>query len=154
MDSEQHQNKGSGHRARLRERFLQSGLDGFSDAEVLELLLSFGTPRKDCKQQARELLKTFKSLPAVLDADREAIQEISGIGPVNAAHALTAEVRLYDHLFSDPDPASDTRDIAHRDAYSRSLILLRRYGHLGRWVGKRGEPRGGYIGLAFYGRIR
>jgi DNA repair protein RadC len=84
MDSEQHQNKGSGHRARLRERFLHGGLDGFSDGEVLELLLSFGTPRKDCKQQARELLKRFKSLPAVLDADREAIQEISGIGPVNA----------------------------------------------------------------------
>ncbi len=49
MDKEHWQKKGAGHRERLRERFLERGLDGFSDAEVLELLLSFGTPRKDCQ---------------------------------------------------------------------------------------------------------
>jgi DNA repair protein RadC len=84
MDKEQWQKKGGGHRARLRERFLQNGLEGFSDAEILELLLSFGTPRKDCKQQARDLLQRFKTLPGVLDADRKTIREINGIGPVNA----------------------------------------------------------------------
>lgn len=84
MDREQWQKKGRGHRARLRERFLQNGLEGFSDTEILELLLSFGTPRKDCKQQAQDLLKRFKTLPGVLDADRKTIQEIKGIGPVNA----------------------------------------------------------------------
>ena len=30
---------------------------------------------------------------------------------VSAAHAVPAEVRLYDHLFSDPFPGSDGRDI-------------------------------------------
>ena len=42
----------NGHRGRLRERFLKSGLDGFLDYEIIELLLTFGTPRKDCKQPA------------------------------------------------------------------------------------------------------
>lgn len=83
MDKEQWQKKGSGHRARLRERFIAHGLSGFSDLEVLELLLSFGTPRKDCKEQARSLLKHFKTLPGVLDATTQSIQEIHGIGPVN-----------------------------------------------------------------------
>jgi DNA repair protein RadC len=83
MDKEQWQKKGSGHRARIRERFIAHGLSGFSDLEVLELLLSFGTPRKDCKEQARSLLKRFKTLPGVLDATTESIQEIHGIGPVN-----------------------------------------------------------------------
>jgi DNA repair protein RadC len=83
MDKEQWQKKGSGHRARLRERFIAHGLSGFSDLEVLELLLSFGTPRKDCKEQARSLLKRFKTLPGVLDATTQSIQEIHGIGPVN-----------------------------------------------------------------------
>ncbi len=83
MNKEQWQEKGSGHRARLRQRFIDQGLSGFSDEAVLELLLSFGTPRKDCKEQARSLLKQFKTLPGVLDADPHAIQEIKGVGPVN-----------------------------------------------------------------------
>lgn len=72
-----------GHRQRLRERFLNSGLQGFHDYEVIELLLSIGTPRKDCKQSAKAALNKFGSLNAVLDADPEELQEIDGIGPNN-----------------------------------------------------------------------
>ena len=39
--------KGQGHRKRLRERFIKWGLAGFHDYEIVELLLSLGTPRKD-----------------------------------------------------------------------------------------------------------
>jgi len=84
MDKQLWQQKGTGHRQRLRQRFLEHGLDGFTDAEVLELLLSFGTPRKDCKDQARTLLSRFATLPAVLDASPVEIQEIKGIGPKNS----------------------------------------------------------------------
>lgn len=84
MDKDLWQQKGAGHRERLRERFLDRGLDGFSDGEVLELLLSFGTPRKDCKEPARALLKRFPTLPAVLDAAPVEIQEIQGVGPKNS----------------------------------------------------------------------
>jgi DNA repair protein RadC len=75
--------KGEGHRKRLRERFLQSGLQGFHDYEVLELLLSLNTPRKDCKQSAKELLKRFKTLPAVMEARPEELKAIEGVGPAN-----------------------------------------------------------------------
>jgi DNA repair protein RadC len=51
-----------GHRKRLRERFIKSGLTGFADYEVVELLLSLGTPRRDCKPQAKEAIKRFKTL--------------------------------------------------------------------------------------------
>ena len=54
--------KGAGHRKRLRNRFLQGGLDGFLDYEIVELLLTLGTPRKDCKQTAKETIKKFKGL--------------------------------------------------------------------------------------------
>ena len=84
MEKEQWQKKGVGHRQRLRERFLERGLESFTDSEVLELLLSLGTPRKDCKDQARELLDIFGSLAAVLDADVDEIQRIKGIGPKNS----------------------------------------------------------------------
>lgn len=61
-----------GHRNRLRERFLESGLDSFQeDYEVLELLLQFAIPYRDTKGQAKQLLEHFGSLPAVLDASYE-----------------------------------------------------------------------------------
>ena len=41
-----------GHRQRLRERFLKSGLAGFADYEVVELLLTLAIPRSDVKQLA------------------------------------------------------------------------------------------------------
>jgi len=39
-----------GHRKSLRERFISSGLDGFHDYEVVELLLTLGSPRRNCKE--------------------------------------------------------------------------------------------------------
>jgi len=76
--------KVSGHRKRLREKFIKSGLAGFHDYEIIELLLSLGTPRRDCKQQAKEAVKKFKTLRGVLEAPPEELQQIEGIGPHSA----------------------------------------------------------------------
>ena len=73
-----------GHRKRLREKFLTSGLAGFHEYEIVELLLSLGTPRKDCKQPAKEAIKKFKTLRGVLEAPPEELQQIDGIGPHSA----------------------------------------------------------------------
>ncbi len=73
-----------GHRRRLREKFLKSGLAGFHDYEIVELLLSLGTPRRDCKPQAKEALKKFKTLRGVLSASPEELQQIKGIGAHSA----------------------------------------------------------------------
>jgi len=72
-----------GHRKRLRERFLQGGLAGFQDYEIVELLLTLGSPRKDCKQQAKGAIERFKTLRGVLEASTEELEEIAGIGPHN-----------------------------------------------------------------------
>ncbi len=84
-----------GHRKRLRERFQQSGLDGFHDHEVLELLLSFVIPRRDVKPLAKKLLEELGSLPAVFDAPLIRLQEVDGIGP-QAATLIAAIPRLFD----------------------------------------------------------
>ena len=75
--------KGAGHRQRLRDRFLKSGLDGFHDYEVIELLLSLATPRKDCKDSAKAALSRFKTLQGVLDAAPSDLCQVPGIGPTN-----------------------------------------------------------------------
>ncbi len=84
MDKKQWQEKGAGHRGRLRDRFLEKGLSGFSDTEILELLLSFGTPRTNCKEPARQLLKKFGSFSKVLEASPVALQDVKGVGPKNS----------------------------------------------------------------------
>ena len=82
MDTKR-RHKGEGHRQRLRERFLNSGLDGFQDYEVIELLLTLGTPRKDCKDAAKAALAKFKTLQRVLEASTQEICEVKGLGPKN-----------------------------------------------------------------------
>jgi DNA repair protein RadC len=73
-----------GHRKRLRDKFLRSGLAGFHDYEIVELLLSLGTPRRDCKAAAKEAIKKFGTLRGVLEAKPEELQQINGIGAHSA----------------------------------------------------------------------
>jgi len=80
---ERQSTKNQGHRRRLREKFLKGGLSGFLDHEIIEILLTLGTPRRDCKKQAREALKRFRSLRGILEAPADELQEIKGIGPHN-----------------------------------------------------------------------
>jgi DNA repair protein RadC len=69
-----------GHRRRLRERFLSVGLEGFSEHETLELVLTLAIPRHDVKPQAKRLLEQLGSLRDVLDAPRETLRSVEGIG--------------------------------------------------------------------------
>ena len=78
--------RGIGHRQRLREKFHEGGLDRFSDEEVVEFLLTLGTPRKDVKIPAREALKKFGSLSGVLSAPVAELDQIKGIGRKNALY--------------------------------------------------------------------
>ncbi len=76
--------KNQGHRQRLRERFIKSGLAGFHDYEIVELLLTLVTPRRDMKDQAKEAIKRFGSLRGVLEAPVQELCKIKGIGSVNS----------------------------------------------------------------------
>ena len=86
-----------GHRQRLRDRFLKSGLDGFADYEVVELLLTLAVPRSDVKQPAKALIARFGNLRNILDAPIEELRAISGIGSVTpvALQIIKAAATLY-----------------------------------------------------------
>ena len=86
MKKEELSERGIGHRQRLREKFHEGGLDRFSDEEVVEFLLTLGTPRKDVKIPAREALKKFGSLSAALSAPVSELNQIEGIGRKNALY--------------------------------------------------------------------
>jgi DNA repair protein RadC len=73
-----------GHRKRLRKRFLTSGLTGFHDYEIVELLLTLTTPRGDVKTPAKQLIGRFRSLRGILEAPVEELRKVKGIGEVNS----------------------------------------------------------------------
>ena len=84
MNKNDWRNRVAGHRERLRQKFLDHGLEKLTDEEVVELLLTLATPRRDCKQIAREALRCFDGLAGVLEASMVQLQQVPGIGPKNA----------------------------------------------------------------------
>lgn len=73
------------HRSRMRKRFAEHGFDGFADHEILELLLFYAIPQKDTNPLAHALLNEYKSLANVLEADKESLTKIPGVGEVAAS---------------------------------------------------------------------
>jgi DNA repair protein RadC len=73
-------NPNTGHRERLRQRFLKHGLVSFQDYEVLELLLLYVSRQKDMKPVAKKLIEKFGSFNSVLDVPYNELKVIDGIG--------------------------------------------------------------------------
>ena len=69
-----------GHRKRLKQQFLEYGLDRFHDHQALELLLFYAKPQGDTNPVAHELLNRFGSISGVLNADYEDLLEVDGVG--------------------------------------------------------------------------
>ena len=86
-----------GHRERLKKRFQETGLDSFTDIQVLELLLFYVIPRRDTNPIAHALLDRFGSLSQVLEAPLEELKKVDGIGQEAAAflHLIPASGRYY-----------------------------------------------------------
>jgi DNA repair protein RadC len=74
-----------GHRERLRRRVLDKGVESLTDLEVLEYLLFSGRPRGDTKPLAKTLIKCFGNLAGVLNASREELATIAGLGEASVA---------------------------------------------------------------------
>lgn len=79
----------AGHRQRMRERFIKSGIDSFQHHEILELLLFFGIPYKDTNELAHRLIEKYGSFSGVFDAPIESLIAVSGMTE-NAAVLIKA----------------------------------------------------------------
>jgi DNA repair protein RadC len=80
-----------GHRARMRGKLLEKGSAALTELEILEMLLYAGAPRGDTKPLAKRLIKTFKSLSAVLRASPDELRPIKDMGDAAIAAVKIAE---------------------------------------------------------------
>ena len=76
------QNVHKDHRKRMREKFMQDGLESFQPHEVLEMLLFYSYRQRNTNEIAHRLLDRFGSLPAVFEADIKSLTEVPDVGEI------------------------------------------------------------------------
>ena len=116
-----------GHRERLKERFRTEGLDGFTEVQVLELLLFYSVPRKDTNEIAHALLEKFGTLAQVLDANPADLEKVPGMGSSSALFLklLIAAGRRYQ--ISRTESASILRTVEQCGAYLQPRFFGRKH---------------------------
>ncbi|MBQ7492222.1 MAG: DNA repair protein RadC [Clostridia bacterium] len=116
-----------GHRQRMIQRFLQEGLDGFEEHQILEMLLFYSIPRRDTNETAHRLIDAFGSLSGVLDAPYQELLNVTGIGENTAAmlKLLPALTRVYQ--------SAAVKDIRINSSAAAGEYLLPRF------IGRRDE---------------
>ena len=81
----------TGHRERLRERFLEGGAGAMPDYELMELVLFAAIPRRDVKPLAKQLIARFGSFAEAIAAPRARLLEVDGVGDAVVAQLKIVE---------------------------------------------------------------
>jgi DNA repair protein RadC len=84
----------AGHRARLRQRLLSAGPEGFHDYELIEYLLALTIPRVDTKPLAKRLLHDFDGIGALLSASADKLRREGLTDPTIAALKIAEATAL------------------------------------------------------------
>ena len=73
-----------GHRERIRQQTYGNGFAGYSDHQILEVVLTYAIPYKDTNPIAHDLISAFGSLAGVLDAKVDDLVKVKGVGKKTA----------------------------------------------------------------------
>ena len=123
----------TGHRKRLRSRFLKSGVEGLHDYEQVELLLTYAVPVKDVKPAAKNLIKKFKNISGILDASYEELCKVKGIGESSAVLikyirsllAVYSEEQMYlSDVLSSPEKVYEFSKLKIGSNKNESLMVI------------------------------
>ena len=99
----------TGHRQRLKDRFIAAEPRALEDGALLELLLTYAIPQKDVRPLAERLIAAFGSLRAVVAADDASLRATDGVGE----HASVL-LRLVGRIAAPPPAASDAAPVPDR----------------------------------------
>ena len=116
------QNNNRAIKKALFTRFIHSGMEGFLEEEALELLLYFVANLKDVKPVAKTLLKKFKSLEAIQNAEFVELLSLPGVSL--QASILLKIPKIYSEFIlkknlENKGPIKDIKDIVE---FLKSII--------------------------------
>lgn len=103
------------HRLRVKNRFLNNGLDSFEQHAAMEMLLFYSIPQGDTNELAHKLINTFGSFDKVLDASYEDLCAVDGVGSHTATliKLIPAFSKYYDEIKHQPKiKLSTANDVA------------------------------------------
>ncbi len=108
-----------GHRGRMKERLLSGGLKGFSDHEIVELMLFYALPYRDTNPLAHKLVDHFGGWTQVLDAHYDDLLAVEGVTP-HVATLLTL-VGQSAHRYQQ-DVMGKVKHLYNEDSLARHVI--------------------------------
>lgn len=118
-----------GHRKRLKEKYLNDGIDNFAEHEILELLLYYALPQKDTNPLAHKLLDSFGSISAIFEAPTSHLLSLGITENTATLLKLIPDITriYYDDRFNNKSKRIDTSNLCD---YFRYKFLGRTVEHL------------------------
>lgn len=103
----------SGHRQRVRKKFIENGFDVFEPHEALEMFLFYAIPRKDTNPLAHRLLDRYINIGGVCDAPIDELMNEFGLSESAAAYIkmLPEMSRLYNESKMSDDNIIDYENL-------------------------------------------
>lgn len=111
-----------GHRQRLKQKFLENGIEALKPHETLELLLFYSIPQRNTNDIAHELINRFGSLTAVFDAPVKSLCEVKNISE-NSAVLLKLIPQLLRYYQVTPDKSLSMDNMDFVKKYFSSLYI-------------------------------
>ncbi len=107
------------HRERMRNKYLEVGLDKLDPHEVLEIMLYHAIPRHNTNPIAHRLINTFGSFSGVMDASVEDLMKVDGMGKTSAIFLkLFPDIRRY----YEADKQKNKKDFKNLDEIGEFLF--------------------------------
>ena len=107
---------------RPREKLLARGAQTLSEAELLAIFLRTGVKGKSALDLARQMLKQYGSLRALLAAERQELCEQKGMGPAEYAQQQAALEMARRHLGEDLKRSKPLADPATTRQYLKARL--------------------------------
>lgn len=103
----------SGHRQRVRKKFIENGFDVFEPHEALEMFLFYAIPRKDTNPLAHRLLDRYLTIGGVCDAPIDELMNDFGLSESAATYIkmLPEMSRLYNESKMSDDNIIDYENL-------------------------------------------
>ena len=98
----------TGHRKRMKQKYLKDNFDNMNHHEALEMLLYYAIPQRDTNPLAHELIERFGSLSAVFDAS---IASLIDFGLTENVAILIKSIPDFARLYLDDKQESRSKEI-------------------------------------------